>query len=121
MNICMDNSKEVELWITAVTEFHRCEVEETDRENQKKAAQAAIEEGGVNSSTETSSSSNTVVRMRQENRSIRDNLYTQSNNELKDIVRNQEEKRMNFLKSIQTKYDQKLQETEEMLKTQQEL
>ena len=31
MFICMDNSKEVDNWKTAISEFHRCQVVETDR------------------------------------------------------------------------------------------
>lgn len=76
---------------------------------------ASIEEGGMSSSSESSTSSNTVVRMRQENRALRDNIYSQSNNDLKDIIRAQEEKRINFLKSIEKKYENKLEETNKLL------
>lgn len=118
MFICVDNTKEVENWKTAISEFHRCQVVETDRASQKKAAQMASEQAGLSVDSSSSSSSSTIVRMRQEDRQVRDNMYSQGSNELKDIIRNQEQKRRDFLSSIEEKYSRKLRETEEMLQTQ---
>lgn len=96
-------------------------MEESNSEAIKKAAATVIQEGGMSVSADSTTSSNTIVRMRQENRAIRDNIYSQSNNEMKDIIRNQEEKRVSFLKSIEAKYEQKLKKTTELLNAQREL
>jgi len=48
---------------------------ETDKESIDKAKLLA-DEGGLTTSAETSSSSSTIVRMRQENRAFRDNMYS---------------------------------------------